>query len=97
VLSAARRPPTVDHDEANELIGDVLWGTITVEHEAGSWSGTLVGTTDLSGAGRGITYLERVGAGAYEGLSAVIFRRELASSEVTWNGVIFDGPLPPDR
>ena len=47
-----------------------------------------------------MTYFELVGAGGYEGLSAVIFEREEGAApnlEWDWNGVIFSGPLPPDR
>ncbi len=78
------------------FLGDVLWGTIAIENDQGTWTGPLTGTSDLSADGRGITYIELVGAGAYEGLSAVIFERESAAT-LDWNGVIFSGNLPPDR
>ena len=80
---------------------DVLWGTVAVENDQGTWTGTLVGTSDDSAGGRGVSYIELVGAGAYDGLSAIVFERETPESESTdaldWNGVIFHGELPPDR
>ncbi len=82
------------------FLGDVLWGTIAIENDQGTWTGTLTGTTDLSADGRGVTYIELVGAGGYEGLSAVLFEREEGVEpdfEWDWNGVIFSGELPPDR
>jgi hypothetical protein len=57
------------------FLGDVLWGTIAIENDQGTWTGPLTGTSDLSADGRGTTYIELVGAGAYEGLSAVLFER----------------------
>ena len=77
--------------------GDVLWGTIEITNEDGSWSGTSTGTTDTSGGGGNITYYELVGSGGYEGLSAVIFERETPTSGWLWDGVIFAGDLPPER
>ena len=81
---------------ANEFVGDVLWGTIVIENDQGTWTGPLTGTSDLSAGSGGVTYIELVGAGAYEGLSAIIFDRETATAS-DWNGVIFSGNLPPDR
>ena len=78
------------------FLGDVLWGTVAIENDQGTWTGPLTGTSDLSADGRGVTHIELVGAGAYAGLSAVIFERESAST-LDWNGVIFSGDLPPDR
>ena len=54
------------------FLGDVLWGTIAIENDQGTWAGTSTGTTDLSADGAGVTYFELVGAGGYKGLSAVI-------------------------
>lgn len=82
------------------FLGDVLWGTIVIENDRGTWTGPLTGTTDHSADGRGVTYIELVGAGAYEGLSAILFEREEGEPpnfEWDWNGVIFSGNLPPDR
>ena len=76
--------------------GTSLWGTVAIENDQGTWTGTLTGTSDLSAEGRGVTYIELVGAGGYEGLSAVLFERETATT-LDWNGVIFSGKLPPDR
>ena len=81
---------------ADEFVGDVLWGTIVIENDQGTWTGPLTGTGDLS-ADIGVFYYELVGAGAYEGLSAIIFERETGTSDSDWNGVIFSGNLPPDR
>jgi hypothetical protein len=78
-----------------DYLGDVLWGTIEITNPDGAWTGTSVGTTDPSADGRGVTYYELVGSGAYEGLSAVIFESEIDGW--SWNGVIMPGPLPPDR
>ena len=83
-------------DGTELFLGDVLWGTIAIENDQGTWAGTSTGTTDLSADGRGVTYIELVGAGGYEGLSAVLFERETATT-LDWNGVIFSGNLPPDR
>jgi hypothetical protein len=81
---------------ADEIVGDVLWGTIVIENDQGTWTGPLTGTSDLSADLGGVTYIELVGAGAYDGLSAIVFQRETATS-LDWNGVIFSGNLPPDR
>lgn len=78
------------------FLGDVLWGTIAIENDQGTWTGPLTGTSDLSADGRGVTYIELVGAGAYEGLSAILVERESATA-LDWNGVVFSGNLPPDR
>lgn len=81
-------------------LGDVLWGTIVIENDQGTWTGPLTGTSDLSADGGGVTYIELVGAGAYERLSAILFEREEGEPpniEFDWNGVIFSGNLPPDR
>jgi hypothetical protein len=76
--------------------GDVLWGTIEITNDSGTWTGTAVGTTDdTTASGAGVTYYELVGSGGYEGLSAVIFEREAGGW--VWSGVIFPGDLPPDR
>ena len=81
---------------ADEIVGDVLWGTVVIVNDQGTWTGPLTGTSDLSADRSGVTYIELVGAGAYEGLSAIIFQRETPTS-LDWNGVIFSGNLPPDR
>jgi len=73
---------------------DILWGTISIVNDEGTWDGRLVGTSDVLGVGS--KYYELVGSGAYEGLSAVVFETE-ASDELHWGGVIFPGELPPDR
>jgi hypothetical protein len=80
----------------DQFLGDVLWGTVAIENDQGTWTGTLTGTSDLSADGAGVTYIELVGAGGYEGLSAVLFEREEPTT-LEWNGVIFSGKLPPDR
>jgi hypothetical protein len=87
---------------AGRFLGDLLWGTTEITNEGGSWVGTSVGTTDTTADGAGVTYHELVGSGDYQGLSAVIFEREVLdraaqTSEHFWNAVIFPGPLPPDR
>lgn len=81
---------------ADEILGDVLWGNIVIENDQGTWTGPMTGTSDLSADQAGIAYIELVGAGAYEGLSAILFQRETATT-IDWNGVIFSGNLPPDR
>lgn len=83
--------------DMESYLGDVLWGDVVIENDQGTWTGTLLGTTDLSADGRGISSIELTGAGAYEGLSTVLFERELSQSDWTWNGVIFPGDLPPGR
>jgi hypothetical protein len=81
---------------AGEIVGDVLWGTVVIENDEGTWTGPLTGTSDPSAGNMGVTYVELVGAGAYQGLSAILFQRETATT-IDWNGVIFSGNLPPDR
>jgi hypothetical protein len=76
-------------------LGDVLWGTIEITNNGGTWTGTSVGTTDTLGGGGNITYYELTGGGGYEGLTAIIFEREAGGW--TWDGVIIPGELPPDR
>jgi len=73
---------------------DILWGTISIVNDEGTWDGRLVGTSDESGIGS--KYYELVGSGAYEGLSAVLFETETSDGN-HWGGVIFPGELPPDR
>jgi hypothetical protein len=84
------------------FLADLLWGTIEITNEGGTWTGTAVGTTDPMADGGGVTYYELVGSGGYEALSAIIFQREIRDPETDdgehfWNGVIFPGELPPDR
>jgi lysophospholipase L1-like esterase len=76
---------------------DILWGTIEIANDGGTWVGTSVGTSDKSAEGRGVTYYELSGTGAYEGLSAVLFETETSVGEIALSGVIFPGELPPDR
>jgi hypothetical protein len=76
---------------------DILWGTLEIVNDGGTWVGRSVGTSDMSAEGRGVTYYELVGTGAYEGLSAVLFETEPKVGPKIWNGVIFPGGLPPDR
>ena len=66
-----------------QFLGDVLWGTVAIENDQGTWTGTLTGTTDPSADGRGVTYIELVGAGGYEGLSAVLFEREERGAQLS--------------
>ena len=65
-------------------LGDVLWGTIEITNDGGTWTGTSVGTTDTSGGGGNITYYELVGGGGYEGLAAVVFEREAGGWTLGW-------------
>ena len=82
-------------------MGTSCGGPIVIENDQGTWTGPLTGTSDLSADGRRASrYIELVGAGAYEGLSAILFEREEGEPpnfEWDWNGVIFSGNLPPDR
>ena len=71
-------------------------GTVVIENDRGTWTGPLTGTSDLSADNGGVSYIELVGAGAYEGLSAILFQRETPTT-LDWNVVIFSGNLPPDR
>ncbi len=82
------------------FLGDVLWGTIAIENDQGTWTGPLTGTTDLSADGRGVTYIELVGAGALRGALRGPLRTGGGvepNFAWDWNGVIFSGDLPPDR
>jgi hypothetical protein len=81
---------------------DLLWGTFEIVNDGGSWTGTSVGTTDLSADGAGIGYFALTGSGGYEGLSAILFQPEIFDQVARrgtfpMNGVIFPGNLPPDR
>lgn len=89
--------PDASLEDPGNFLGDILWGTVTIENEAGTWTGTLVGTSDTSNEGFGTSYIELVGGGAYDGLSAVLFERENHPTDWDWNGVIISGDLPPDR
>ena len=88
------------------------WGTVRIENDTGAWEGTVLETFDvtaevLAGAGLNVGVVELVGAGAYDGLSAVLFMRDSnpemtdetdeTAYTVSWNGIIFPGNLPPDR
>ncbi len=89
-------------DPCNGPLADILWGTIEIANDGGTWAGTSVGTSDVSADGTGIGYYELVGAGAYEGLSAVLFQTETYdpatdSSRYFFKGVIIPGDLPPER
>ena len=87
--------------------GAVLkWGTLRIENDTGEWEGTVLETLDvtaevLPSGGLNVGVVELVGAGAYDGLSAVLFMRDSNVDEtdytVSWNGIIFPGNLPPDR
>ena len=87
---------------ADTYVADVLWGTIEIVNEDGTWSGTSVGTTDLNAHGAGITYFELTGGGDYDGLSAILFQPDIFDpvarvGEFPLSGVIFPGQRPPDR
>ena len=71
------------------LLADILWGTIEIRNDGGTWVGTSVGSNQ--------TYYELAGTGAYEGLSAVLFETESPAGDLVWAGVIFPGQLPPPR
>jgi hypothetical protein len=79
------------------VIADLLWGTIEISNDGGTWTGAMIGTTDTTADGLGISYYELAGSGGYEGLSAVLFEREESLGRFIWNGVVFPGDLPPDR
>lgn len=77
---------------------DVIWGTVEIVNDGGTWVGTHVSTSNVSDRNHGIGHYELVGTGAYEGLSAILFETERMSPDGTaWNGVILPGALPPDR
>ena len=90
-------------------IAVIKWGTLRIENDTGAWEGTLLETFDvtadvLPSGGLNVGVVELVGAGAYDGLSAVLFMRDSNAEgadwtdyTVSWNGIIFPGNLPPDR
>ena len=93
-------------------IGVLKWGTVRIENDTGAWEGTVLETFDvtadtLPSGGLNVGVVELVGAGAYDGLSAVLFMRDsnaemtdetdFTDYTVSWNGIIFPGNLPPDR
>ena len=101
VAVTGQRRPLVRRS-CNGPLADILWGTIEIANDGGTWAGTSVGTSDVSADGTGIGYYELVGAGAYEGLSAVLFQTETYdpatdSSRYFFKGVIIPGDLPPER
>ena len=88
-------------DEVDE--GDValFWGTALIENDGGTWEGTHLAA---DGQARDRPFVAPVvqlsGSGGYDGLSAVVYFTSdplglgLADSV---DGLIFSGPLPPDR
>ena len=85
-----------DRYQNDNGFSDIVWGSITIENDDGTWEGRSVGTSDITAGGRGITYHELGGTGAYEGLSAVLFMPEDATG-LPLSGVIFPGALTDDR
>jgi hypothetical protein len=73
---------------------EVHWGELTITNDDGSWSGTWKSTYDSSQFPQESALLlyELTGAGAYEGLSALLGRSEAMMS---MGGAIFPSPLPP--
>ena len=80
----------------DEGFADIVWGSITIENDDGTWEGRSVGTSDNTPDGYGLTYHELVGTGAYDGLSAVLFMLE-DDIGLPLTGVIFPGALTDDR
>jgi len=105
--------PEVEGLTAAEIRGQggavIGWGTLRIENDAGAWDGSFIEaldvTADVVPAGYyNVGAIELVGAGAYDGLSAVLFMRDSnpdgadeTAYTVSWNGIIFPGNLPPDR
>jgi hypothetical protein len=79
-----------------ETFSDIVWGSVTIVNDGGTWEGQSVGTSDKTQGLRGITYHELAGTGAYDGLSAVLFMLE-DETGLPLTGVIFPGALTDDR
>jgi hypothetical protein len=82
---------------------EVHWGEFTITNDDGSWSGTWKSTYDSEQPTEVLLY-ELTGAGAYEGLSALLAptggEEVDPSDDDFWRmplaGAIFPSPLPPD-
>ncbi len=86
---------------AGEGAAEVWYGTFHVDNDGGTWEGTHSGCSSCGNAGEGpdISYVELVGGGGYEGLSAILFveqRPWVGYRPPAWvNGVIILGDVPP--
>ena len=70
-----------------------MWGTMRVENEAGAWEGLVSGywTDNDTRFGGCLT-----GEAAYEGFTYCLqAAADVVLSDVTFNGVIYEGDLPP--
>ena len=79
-------------------------GTVRIENDAGTWEGQFVCAPTVGANGFDDPCLiELTGAGAYQGLSAVLAERDRltiadgSNETFTLDGLIFAGDLPPDR
>ncbi len=80
---------TFDRDVHPGDIG-VVWGTMTITNDAGSWTGTFIGPIRREDASVWPVMEQLTGNGAYEGLSAII----LQDNRGRFEGVILPGELP---
>jgi hypothetical protein len=90
--------PQPDTDDRVE----VHWGELTITNDQGGWSGTWKSTYDSEQSEEVDPALyELTGAGAYEGLSALLAPTGSTEDvgdfwELPLAGAIFPSPLPPD-
>jgi len=80
----------------------IFWGTVSIENDLGTWVGTHVTADQVEASSWVSKYMELVGTGAYEGLSAILYETEIFDeladeSTTSVNGMVFPGDLPPDR
>jgi hypothetical protein len=72
----------------------VIWSTVTVTNDEGSWHGRSIGFESERGVLRQVGWLE--GDGAYEGLTFIEqfeWPESLGRSDVV--GILYEGELPP--
>ena len=77
---------------------EVHWGELTITNDQGAWNGTWKSTYDSSSpVETDLVLYELAGAGAYEGLSALLAPTESADDwgRMPLAGAIFPGLLPP--
>ncbi len=101
--------PDLDADMASHYEAggaELAWGSLRIANEDGSWDGHLVCTPTLHTNGfEDPCFIELSGAGAYDGLSALLVQRDRLSAlgyeprDETYvlDGLVFLGDLPPDR
>jgi hypothetical protein len=72
----------------------VVWGTVTVTNDEGSWQGHSIGFVDEQNVRRQMAWFE--GHGAYEGLAFIEqFGNPISGGRMDLVGFLYEGELPP--